>query len=423
MNTKIYQNLAYLLIIVNMLFQWILFGKYINGDTMSALQPFFGDSKEYVSTTELWINTHDFVAAFKSGWRLPGYGTFMRIIYKFAFVLHLQPLLLLKIFQLILSSFIPFFSYKAVLNFSKSPSTALFTAFVVCIYYPFYYFTPMVSAESISLFFLAVLLFQISFIANKRLSVKNIFLIAANIAALTYFKPNHILFSIPIGILLIIKNEFWTAKFFNSIKQPCILAFFIIILMLPWVIFVSSQNKMFVPLATTSGVDMVIGTGVPINDKNRDTNSLTYKYEMKHNLVADTIFMASKNGLTSAQANAVYQKEATSIWKDRPWITFKYGLVKIAHSTGLGFRGAKDYFSFIVIIPCLLILLFGNQFRKKYKNLVILIAILFLLFWLQCFVYFGDMRLRILMIDMPLVYIVSIFFYDFYKRKISSRIF
>ena len=424
MTEKIYsKNLGYYLIIFNILLQIILFRNYINGDIISALHPFFGDSREYVSTTEFWLKSNDFISTFKNGWRLPGYNTFMLLSYKLAAILNVDPLFLVRILQLLATSFIPFFCYKAVLNYSKSTNTALFAGFIIAIYYPFYYYTAEIGAESISLFLISILFYQVSIISVKVINIKYILCIALNIALLTYFKPNHVLFSIPIGILLINRKQFFSKQLFLSIKKPLILALFVIFLLFPWVLFVSLQNKTFIPLATTSGVDMVIGTGLPINPDNRDTTTLPYKFEMKYNLVADTIFLKDKKGFTNAQENKAFQTEAVAIWKSRPLITVKYGIIKIAHSMGLGFRGMKDYFSFVVLFSALAILLFSPAFRRKYKNLVIFDFILFLLFYLQCFIYFGDMRLRILMLDMPIVLTTALYIYDTYKRIFKNSIF
>lgn len=424
MAEKLYnKNLSYFLIIFNILLQIILFKKYINGDIISAQHPFFGDSKEYVSTTEFWIKSHDFISTFKNGWRLPGYNTFMLITYKFASLLNVNPLFLVRILQLLASSLIPFFCYKAILNYSNSIKSALFGGFIIAIYYPFYYYTAEIGAESLSLFLISILFYQASIISIKVFSINNIFFIALNIALLTYFKPNHVLFSIPIGILLINKKQFFSAHLFLSIKKPLILAVFVVLLLFPWVLFVSLQNKTFIPLATTSGVDMVIGTGLPINPDNRDTTTLPYKFEIKYNLAADTVFLKNKKGFTNAQENKAFQAEAIAIWKSRPLTTFKYGIIKIAHSMGLGFRGMKDYFSLIVLFSALSILIFSTEFRKKYKNLVILDVILFILFYLQCFIYFGDMRLRILMLDMPIIVTTVLYIYDTYKRTFRNSFF
>jgi Dolichyl-phosphate-mannose-protein mannosyltransferase len=417
------RNIPWILVCLNILTLVVLFGKYIDGNVTSALHPFFGDSKEYIDAAELWIQTGDFAQTFSSGWRLPGYPFFILIVYKIAGLLNCHPLLLVRIFQLILCAFIPYFSYKGILNFSKSPKAAFLGALIICFYYPFYYFSVLISAESISIFLISILLWQISFIAVKEIKLKDLFFIGLSIALLTYMKPNHILFSVPVGILLITKSDFFSVRIFRSIVKPLTLALIIIAMLLPWVVFISNQNKMFIPLATTSGVDMVIGAGVPMNRNNPDVTSLTYKFEKKYNLIADTVLMQDQDGLSVAERNNAFQSDAIAIWKSRPWLTFKYALVKIAHSMGLGFRGAKDYFSFMLIFSVLGILICSKKFRKENKHLAILTGVLFLLLCLQTFVYFGDMRLRILLFDMPVIYILSIFIYGIWEKRFGSRIF
>lgn len=411
----------YLLFICSVILQFILLGKYINSNVMSDLHPFFGDSNEYADSLKHWVTTGDFVSTFNSGLRLPGYVSFMLLCYRLAIFFSCNPFIFIRIIQLILSAFIPFFSYKAIFNFTASHGKSLLGGIITCLYFPFYYFVPAIAAESVSLFFIAILMYQISFVGIKNISIKNIFFIAVNIALLTYFKPNHILFLIPVGILLINKNQFFSVYFFSALIKPSVLILLVVVFMLPWVIFISTQNKMFIPLSTPSGINMVIGTGIALNG-NPDTTTLTYKYEKKYNLIADTVFVSTEKKLSIAEMNKIYQKNASTIWKHRPWITFKYGLIKIAHSIGLGFRGLKDYLSFLLIIPALLIICLSKKFRYNNRNLVILTAVLFILSTIQMFIYFGDMRFRILMIDMPFVYIISIFGYNFYIKVFGKAI-
>ncbi|MEJ7627483.1 MAG: hypothetical protein WKF35_11510 [Ferruginibacter sp.] len=411
------KHIAWILIIINLIFQYFLVGKYITDDAISALHPINADALEYINASEAWLKTNDFVSVFRTGWRLPGYPFLILCCYKMGSFINLSPILLVKIFQLLLSSLIPYFSYKSIFNFSSSHFAALVGGLIVCIYYPFYYYTPSVGAESLSLFLISLLFYQTSKFEKQDVSIKNLLFIAMLIAILTYLKPNHILFSIPVVILLIKKQQLFSGKVVNALSRPVMLACFVIMFMLPWMIFVTTQNKIFIPLATTSGEDMLIGTGITINKYNRDIYSLTYKFEQKHNLNADTVFMTKRDGKSLAELNSAFQKDAISIWKSRPWITTQFGFIKIAHSIGFSLRNFKDYFSLFVNIPIILILLFFKDFRKRYKNITILVSILILLCWLQSFVYFGDMRLRIVMADLAIIFTGSIFLNYLFENR------
>ncbi|MEI9956287.1 MAG: hypothetical protein WDM90_08290 [Ferruginibacter sp.] len=402
--------------LASIIIQIALFGKYLTNDVISALHPSFGDAKEYNDTVLEYIRTGSFTDTFKSGWRLPGYPYFIFVCYKIAAVVNIQPLVFVRLVQLLLLSTIPVFAYKATFNFTASIKKSGTAAVIFVGYIPFYYFFPMIGGESAGLFLMGLFFLAVSKLFILKNYYRQLAIIAVIIAVSTYFKPNHILIAFPVFCILLYKFIIEKKEYINWLKHSFYFGFIIIILIMPWSIFVSNQNKMLIPLATTSGPDMVIGTGIQINGMDKEGNSLTFKFEKKHNLAADSVFLHQKDSLSIAQKNALYQKEAIAIWKKRPLITIEYGFVKILHAFGFGFRGVKDYFSLCIFLLGMGSLL-SKKFRKQNRNIIIISLSLLAVFCLQTFVYFGDMRLRILMMDFSFLMLIAICIANFTDEK------
>lgn len=395
--------------------QCFVFRNYFNNDIITSFQPNGADAKDYVTKAELLFRTHNFVEAFKDGWRLPGYPMVVLFCYWLSDLIHIAPLAILRVLHVVASGFIPLFLYKAQLNFSNSKMAAWSACIFSAIYIPFYYFSPQILAESFSLLIISATFWQMSLMNQyrKETSLRLISLLAVFITILTYFKPNLILLTFPVLVFIMYT---YRDELFKAIRYCFFFSIIVLALLLPWVWFVSSQNHMFIPLATTSGCDMVIGVGVPLNSDGSDKNSLVYKFEQKHNLPADITQIAEKESKPFAVQNAEYQSEAIKIWKQRPLLTLRYGIMKILHGFGFSLRGLKDYMSLSVFLLSLMGFIW--QIRKKQNTyLCLLFASVTLLYAIQTIVYIPDMRMRIILFDIPAVFLISVLMAEIIQKN------
>ena len=406
----------WIVILLNISLQLFSFRHYLNNEIVSSFQPSGSDAIDYVKKAEVLFYENNFTEAFKDGWRLPGYPFILYLCYCISGIVGVKPLLLIKIIQLIATAFIPYFLYKAQLQFTGNKRTSYIVLLLACIYIPFYYFTPQVLAESIALLLISILIWQLSYLANNKYNIQRVIIVAILISILVYLKPNLILLTIPVLFLISYKFKMFIRPNVLGFTYITYTVFIIVISLVPWLLFISNQNNRFIPLATTSGCDMVIGVGIPLNTLGSDQSSIVYDFEIKNNLPADIVFVSNKKGKTLAQQNSEYQKEALSIWKKRPWVTFKYGIIKILHGFGFSFRGIKDYLSLLVLLVSFLSLIIQLK-NKENKYLSILYLSVIFIYSIQTIVYIPDMRMRIVLFDIPAILLIAVLINRFIPKN------
>jgi hypothetical protein len=293
----------------------------------------------------------------------------------------------------------------------KSQAWALLGSLAFALWLPFFYFSPILSAESLSMFFVAALCYQMARHdqASSRLHVLSMVVLAV----LVYLKPNHALLFLPFAAVLEYRRG-------GGGKGVTILGplFVLVVLMLPWTIWVSTKNGMVIPLSATSGYNMYIGTGVTF-DEDGAANDLPAGSAATNKLGDPALNMVvgeETQGMTAAQQNRYLQKTALGIWLKRPGGTISYGVAKTLHAFGFSFRHARDSLLVVQFVTSLLFSLYLWK-RRRYREWCVFFWGVVLVAAFQAFVFLPDQRLKTVVFDFPAIIIAVLGVVELIRRS------
>lgn len=408
-----------LIITINLVLQFALFHDGFDNQIVNNHSPTKSDAYDYVARARLIANQGDFTEAFSDAYRMPGYPLFIAIFIR----LFDQPLLQVRIVQALLSSFIIYFCYLLLSTLLESRPAVQLGSLAAAVWLPFYFFSPILFAESCSFFLYALFLYWLFVGAvRQNFSVGSLALI---LALLIYFKPNHILLLLPTSLVIwyTLRPGKARSKTVPILKMIAPVA----VLILPWSLFVSIQNGQFIPLATNAGANLYLGTGAAFSYDD-PTMQGTLHHQLSNEL---QLFDAERTeslreqgtALTAAERHTLYQREAIKIWLKRPFKTVLYGGAKVLHAFGFSFRGMRD-----VLLALQFFVSVGASWivwkRGHHTGVCIFFWSVLCIVALQSFLFLANQRFKLALFDLPAIVITIMAcapFLDDWKQKLQRN--
>lgn len=408
--SKKYFLLCLLLVLGNFILQLMLFQKGIDNNPVNSYSPSSVDAYGYVSRAQDLSLKKGLTHVFQDGFRMPGYPVFLSLFYNISPL----PLYHARIFQMGISALLIFFAFLTFIKIFQSEPPAIWASFVIFCWFPFYYFSPILIAESCSLFLYSCLIFVLTQVKTK-LDTWSITL-PILLALLVYFKPNHILIFIP--VLAFIWCKFKTTKK-SLLVYLCIM---MILFLLPWTLFLSIKNNSPVFLSTTLGINLYLGTGVETNFELSSNQKILPTLVAKHwNLESDSIKKNTQNevvGMTVLEQDRYLKQIAKEIWQLRPLDNCIYGVAKIFHGFGFSMRGLKDFIQILLLVTSALFSLYLWN-KNQWMEWCIFYWTTFTLTSIQLFFFLPDQRFKIVIFDLPALILILMGIYSliYHQRK------
>ena len=423
---KVDDRRMYVTLLLMSLFAFVgyytLFAEGFDNQTLNTFAPHSTDAVQYVSLAETLTEPGGFTKAFGDGYRTPMYPVILFICqYVFS-----KSLLAARILNLLLTAAIIPLIFASIRKVTSTNTTSFLGAALCLIWVPFYYFAPVLIAESISFFFVAVTILLLSLYQS---SGKLILLIGSGIvlAILVYLKPNHILLALPVCVFAGMASR---GKWRIHALIPIAL---MVALILPWTVFISEKNNTFIPLSTTSGMNMVLGTGISDGEffytgEQDPSGEGTLPAKLSRVLeLRDPSFMQQlrleAEGLSSAERNSLYSQKALLLWRTEPMKITVFGIAKILHGFGFSLRGFRDYITaaFTLITFACSILVWR---MKKYRIWCVFFWLSAAVIVVQMFGFLPNQRFKTVVFDLPgmlMIVLMSESFMNRFKKNLFER--
>jgi len=380
------------------------------------------DANDYVHRAESF-HKDGFRQTFKDGVRLPGYPLFLSLFYSLN-----KPWLAARCVQILLSSLNILFAYLALSRVLKR--TFLPSAILTAVWAPFYFFSALLYAESLSITLVFALIYLLA--QSQQPGSRHVFFWAIPfiLALLVYLKPNHVFLLPPVLLfagLTVGRGSVGRVKGRTLLGLVAVFA----LAMAPWSIFISILNREPILFSTTSGVNLYLGTGVTPETLDEDwgpqeresANQLPTRVAHSLGLKDSALYARMKPRLRSetlAQQNDYYSETARQIWRQRPLGTTLYAFSKILHCFGFSLRGPSDF---------ALVLLFLSSFffsiylwtGKVYREWSAFFWCLFAFACLQAFLYLPDQRFKTVIFDPAALSILALGIANLRRGQMSRR--
>lgn len=331
--------------------QLLFIGRYINNEVVNSWVPIASDAFDYIDRAKLW-RVEGFTSAFSDVYRMPGY-PFVHLLAQIVYPDGSQ--LFVRIIQVILLALSAGLVTMIFMKFLDS-RWSLFGGVLFSVI-PLWYFSPILIVENLtSVFFVLILYFTVLLCETHKF--KFLLLIGILIACEVYLKPNNILLIVPVAIYILLSNMK------RKISTVILLMVVVSLPMLPWMIFGNSQQPGLISLATNSGANLYIGTG--ITSDNSDSALSQSAGRCQIDLINSSEFTADmKNAKTPIQADNTYKEAAIEIWRNHPKKEFCFAFQKILFAFGLKGNTLLDYpiggFSVLAILTSMF-----NVYRRSY---------------------------------------------------------
>ncbi|HUV37257.1 MAG TPA: hypothetical protein VMX58_10000 [Patescibacteria group bacterium] len=381
---------------LNILAQTLVFrDTFDDGIDTDYLKP-YTDGRDYMGRALRLVRGEGFTAAFRDGIRMPGYPVFLA-----AFAGSLErPARGVRIAQIIISAAAIPLSWLLLLSLMRSRGKALLGASVFALWVPFYYFSPVLYAETASIFLIGLLCYSLAGFDPVR-RVWTSIPPAIITAALIYMKPNHVLL-VPVFLIFM---AYVSRRRGVPVGTRLFLAPVVVVLLLlsPWTVFISRCQNSLVPLTTHGGWNLYLGSGGYSHTTPWAAGSLaTRAWEDLH--LSDEEGAADAYGRytveTRAQADRDYRKRALARWTRRPLALTAYGACKILHSFGFSFRGPRDL---VVMLHFLGSMAFSVYLwkRRRWREWVLLLWMITIAVMAQAFLFLPELRFKTVLFDFP----------------------
>lgn len=408
---KLFFYLCILLVAGNVIFQIVVHQNGLDNQTVNEYSP-ARDARDYVQRAALVAEQNDFETAFEDGWRLPGYPLFLSLFFAFSDT----PLLVARYAQILLTSLIILILYFTLVNLLKNKRRAFLGALAVSVWIPFYYFSTILKAESLSIFLFALLYLALSALSEKKTRLV-LYSSPVILALLVYLKPNHVFISLPLLAFLYLKNR-------EAVSLFHLAGVFVLfaLLLAPWTAYVSLRNDRLIPLSTTAGRNLYLGTGVAM-DQHYEKGALHFltadRFELRSQAITDQTLAAVQSLSKSGQSD-YYTEVAKQIWMSRPVETTTYGLAKILHGFGFSLRDVRDvvFASFFLSSIAFSVFLWTSNRHREWC----------VMFWgvvfvtsLQTFFFTIEQRYKVVVFDIPAMLIIITGFFHLVDRVLHKR--
>jgi hypothetical protein len=369
---------------------------FVDEISTGYLKP-YTDGEDYMGRAYELARGEGFTAAFRDGIRMPGYPALLAL---FAGLLD-KPVRAVRMAQVVLSSAVILLAWLLLSSLLRSRAKALFCAGVFAVWAPFYYFSPVLYAETASIFLIGLFCYALALFDPGRSPWTSV-PAAITAAALVYLKPNHILLVPVLLVFLVYVSRRGGAR--RRAKIALIPVVVVICLLAPWSIFVSRCQDSFVPLTTHGGWNLYLGTGGGLaNTKpwargslpTRAWNSLNLK-DLEHPEGAYGRYPAEMR----ARADRDFRTRALERWKRRPLALTAYGAAKMLHVAGFSFRRPRDVIVMLHFIGSLILSVYLWK-RRRWREWALLLWMIAIVVMAQAFLFLPELRFKTVLFDFP----------------------
>lgn len=388
---------AVMLFALNMLVQTIVFrdtfGEGINTD---YLKP-YTDGEDYMGRAYKLARGEGFAAALSNGVRMPGYPVFLS---PFAALLE-RPARAVRIVQVVLSSAVILLAWLLLSSLMRSRGKALWCAAVFALWIPFYYFSPVLYAETASIFLVGLFCYSLARFDPER-PMRTSLPPAIITAALVYLKPNHILLVPVLFLFLVYVSR--RKGIPHGAKLMLIPVVVVILLLAPWSVFVSRCQHSFVPLTTHGGWNLYLGSGgslahtAPWAEGSLTTRAWK-RLHLKDAGASENVYARYPRGMR-AQADRYFRARGLERWRRRPLALTAYGAAKILHSFGFSFRGPRDLIVMLHFIGSMAFSVYLWK-RRRWKEWALLLWMITIVITAQSFFFLSELRFKTVLFDFP----------------------
>jgi len=404
-----YVVLALVLTAVVFWTQILLFGDGLDNRVLNSHAPTFPDAVRNVDRAVTLAGDGGFSGAFGDGRQMPGYPLFLSwFVGGFA-----QPFLVARFVQVFLASLIVPLAFLTLCILLKSQGWALLGTTLFALWVPFYYFSPILSSETLSMFFYALLCYQLA--RSHRTQSRMHVLMMVVLAVLVYLESHLALLFIPIAAFV----EYHRGGGGKGVTIVGPLAVLVLLLM-PWTIWVSLKNQSFIPLSTSTGYELYLGTGV--TSKVDTTGALSAGMPEAS---AETLGLADPGlvsavaqdtvGASGAAKSRIFRRTALGVWIERPFKMVSYGVAKVLHAYGFSFRHPRDsLIAALLVISLLTSLLLWT--RRLHREWCVFFWVVAGVAALQAFLLIPNQRFKTVVFDFPAVLIVALGVVEMLRR-------
>jgi hypothetical protein len=222
---------------------------------------------------------------------------------------------------------------------------------------PIWHFVSILIGEALIAVITTFIIYFLAKGHNRKLSRSTILCLSLCVALATYTKPNNLLLAVPIfGFLIFSKNS-------KAIKSISKIVTIILLLLLPWFLFVNKAQPGFVGLTTYSGINSYIGTGMILDYDQGFLSRSAIKWRVDPKSNPSDLVIRPDNA-TPAQMNSLYSQKANQIWKKRFCRELGFGLDKVRFAFGISSNSRFDMligvFNVLAFVAGLLLLKFRD---------------------------------------------------------------
>ena len=390
---------------------------------------------------------NDFIRSMGEAYRLPGYIIFQSLFMKF----FENPIIALKIAQMILSSSLILVAFFISQNISKSNQVSLIVAFLVACWAPLHFYALDLTGVTFSIFLYSLLVLAL-FTLSKNVHKKNKFLLLIGIflGLMVLAKSNNVLIFFSLFCTLWFFNKKIIPTLQDSIKTGLV----VLVVILPWSYFISTHNNTVIFTSVVGPQALVSYSGLRL----QPSDTLMGKVIQKYQLYDEKIYKdfresyqtkpnPCKNKILDRLLNNSnpYKDVSFSVskpecydWRDYSVMINKsshdvmeiyyqyvnnntvgfivYGFSKIAHGFGLSLRGLVDYLSLLFFLTS-----FCSSFylwrKNLYKGFVVFYWSSLASFSLNAFILMGYVRYRVIFFDLTATILIGLMLSSFLLKK------
>lgn len=397
-----------LIIVANVSAQMIVFRHALNNEVMraGAKKNTEVDAAEYVGLARGLAAGEHFGSVFRDARRPPGYPYFLALFMRFFG----QPLLAVRVVQIILSANVILLSFLAVRRITSFPEAGILAALLVGVWAPLYYYSPILIAEACCIFMVSVLLCLAAWIEPWNYAAAAV-LCGIAVAALTYLRPNLVtLLCLPIVAAF---------KVLPSRRQVilfgCISGLSAAMMILPWELFISGRFGHFpAPLSTLQGENLYGGAGfvTPIQANLGDIAARRFGF---YDPALEAELGARASLLPQVQRNNFYQHLAFQRWRAQPVPLIVFGLCKVLHSFGFSLHAWYQYLTALFTVISFAASVFLWRWRK-YREWVVVFWVSALVSSAQSFCFTAEIRYKVVDVDLPALFVCALFVFEGAQR-------
>lgn len=394
MKFKHYLLILFFAVILHFVVQSIYFSKYLDNQVLNNFAPLSVDANGYVEKAANFLKA-DFKTAFSNLYRMPGYPLFLAI---FMFLFPVKSLVAARYVQVLLSSLMLIPAFLIIYRLTGSEKKAILGILPFALWPPFYYFSPILLAETTSMFVLSLLFLTFSFL-NKENSIIVALISATLLAISVYLKPNHL-------ILLVLFFVFYFVSLGKELRLRLLIKNYIVflitlgMLIVPWTIFATVTSNSFTVLSNIKSFVMYVGTGADQRANNDFIHEKISRYY----------------GLDKVKDP---EQSAFNVFAKRPFQVIAYDIGKVLHNFGFSLARTRDFvLAFYTIIAIAASIFLWR--RNKYRNWCILFWTITSIAVLQTFFFLAEQRFKVVLFDWLGMLMVVLALSEF--NKVISRI-